>query len=617
MEMIDALTSRKPVRLWPGVLLAVVLLLVRFGVPLVRPDDAIFSILGAAVGGLLILLWWLFFSRAPWSERIGAIVLMAATIFAARYIVHESISGGMMGNMLPLYFGVPFLPLALVAWAAATRRVGWKPRRLALVATMVLACGAFALVRTDGVTGGGLAQMTWRWKPTAEDRLLAQASLEATAPPTVEPPKEAPVAPTAAPAATTAGGPAVPSPKTPSVESREPAAVARAPRRVEWPGFRGPHRDGIVRGVKIDTDWGKRPPAELWRHPVGPGWSSFAVRGDLVYTQEQRGSDELVSAYKLATGEPVWRHRDTVRFWESNAGAGPRGTPTVHNGRLYTFGGTGVVNALNADTGAVVWTRNASKDADVEVPEWGFASSPLVIDDLVVIAAAGRLVAYDSATGDVRWLGPTGGAGYSSPHYTTIDGVPQILLLRGSRTISVAPADGKLLWEHTWQTGVGIVQPGLVADHDVLLTAGDAMGGVGMRRIAVTHGPADWNVQERWTSRGLKPYFNDFAVHEGHAYGFDGSILACIDLADGQRKWKGGRYGSGQLVLLPDEDLLLVLSEEGEVALVKATPDQFTEVARFKAIEGKTWNHPVLVDDILLVRNDHEMAAFRLARAGQ
>jgi outer membrane protein assembly factor BamB len=142
-------------------------------------------------------------------------------------------------------------------------------------------------------------------------------------------------------------------------------------------------------------------------------------------------------------------------------------------------------------------------------------------------------------------------------------------------------------------------------------------GGLGTRRIAVAHGPGGWTTEERWTSNGLKPYFNDFVVHEGHAFGFDGSILACIDLEDGKRKWKGGRYGSGQLVLLPDQDLLLVLSEEGQLALVGATADQFRELARFPAIEGKTWNHPVLVGDVLLVRNGQEMAAFRLSLASR
>ena len=179
----------------------------------------------------------------------------------------------------------------------------------------------------------------------------------------------------------------------------------------------------------------------------------------------------------------------------------------------------------------------------------------------------------------------------------------------------VAPADGALLWEHSWEGGA-IVQPALTADGDVLINAIAITGGMGVRRIAVAHGRGGWTTEERWTSNGLKPYFNDFVVHKAHAFGFDGSILACIDLKDGKRTWKGGRYGNGQLVLLPDQDLLLVLSEEGELALVGANTDQFTELARFPAIEGKTWNHPALVSDILLVRNDREMAAFRLSVTG-
>jgi outer membrane protein assembly factor BamB len=352
----------------------------------------------------------------------------------------------------------------------------------------------------------------------------------------------------------------------------------------------------------------------MWRRPIGPGWSSFAVHGDFIYTQEQRGEEEIVSCYRLTTGEPVWRHSDAVRFWESNAGPGPRGTPTLSNGRVYAFGATGIVNVLDAANGKVLWSRNAATDTGVKVPDWGFASSPLVIDDIVVIAVSGRLIAYDVRTGNQRWMGPEGGAGYSSPHLVTIDGVPQILLLRGSRTISVAPADGTLLWEHIWQPGVGIVQPALAGDGGLLIAIGDAMGAVSMRRLAVSKKPAGWSVEERWTSRGLKPYFNDFVVHKGHAYGFDGSILACIDIEGGERKWKGGRYGNGQLVLLRDQDLLLVLSEEGELALVSATADKFTEIARFPALNSKTWNHPVLVGNILLVRNGEEMAAFRLSR---
>jgi outer membrane protein assembly factor BamB len=284
---------------------------------------------------------------------------------------------------------------------------------------------------------------------------------------------------------------------------------------------------------------------------------------------------------------------------------------------VYTFGATGIVNALDAASGAVLWSRNAASDAGVKSPGWGFASSPLVFGDMVIVAAAGKLVAYDQATGTPRWLGPDGGGdSYSSPELVTFDGVAQIVLMSSFGATSVAPADGALLWKYGWKSDTRIMQPAVTADGNLLITAGDAMGGVGMRRIAIAHGPAGWTAEERWTSAGLKPSFNDSVVHNGYVFGFNGGILACIDVKDGTRKWKGGRYGNGQLVLLRDQDLLLVISEEGELALVKATPDQFTEVAHFPALEGKTWNHPVLAGDRLLVRNGNEMVAFRLSLAG-
>jgi outer membrane protein assembly factor BamB len=204
----------------------------------------------------------------------------------------------------------------------------------------------------------------------------------------------------------------------------------------------------------------------------------------------------------VSTGQPVWQHRDPIRFWESEGGAGPRGTPAVANGRVYAMGATGILNALDASTGARLWSRNVAEDTEAAVPDWGVASSPLVIGDVVIASISGRLAGYDAATGKVKWLGPTGGAGYSSPHLVTIDGVPQVVLLRGSRTVSVSPADGTLLLEHTRQPGVSIVQPAVV-EGDVQLTSGDAMGGHGVRRISVNKGTSGWTVQERWTSRGL------------------------------------------------------------------------------------------------------------------
>src|SRR5262245_61139548 len=592
------MTESKPLRLWPGVLFAGLAVL---GYLLVVARQYInYGILVGLVGGLLILLWWLFFSRARWYERIGAIVLIAGATYAQKYFVHPSIAGGAMGYMSYI-LAVPMLSTALVGWAAVGRRLSPSPAAAAVLGAAVLGCLPWMVLRTGGMSGTGMPDIQWRWSTTPEERLLAQASDE----------------PVAAPAPAAASAPAVEAPKAavPDAASKaEPAAprpIVKA-KPAEWPGFRGPDRNDVVRGVSIETDWSQSPPAEIWRRAVGPGWSSFAVNGDLIYTQEQRGGDEVVSCYRKSTGAPVWRHRDATRFWESNAGAGPRGTPTVVDGRVYALGATGVLNSLDAVTGAVIWSRNAATDVRAKIPFWGISSSPLVVDDVVIVAAGGRLAAYDILTGQPRWSGPNGGGSYSSPHLATIDGVTQVLFLTAPGAIAVDPASGKVLWEHAWQGGA-IVQPAFTADGDVLVNAISMSGGEGMRRLAVARSGTTWTAQEKWTSRGLKPYFNDFVVHKGHAYGFDGTILSCIDLADGTRKWKGGRFGAGQLVLLADQDLMLLISEDGELALVSATPDGFEELGRAPALDGKTWNHLVLVGNTVLVRNDREMAAFRLA----
>jgi outer membrane protein assembly factor BamB len=594
--MDGSLTPRTPLRLWPGVAAAIALVVLRFVLPAVIPDAILIGLLGGLVCAVIILVWWLFFSRAPWLERLGAILVMVASLLVARQIVDVSIRGGMMGMMLPV-FSVFILPPVLVLWAVVTRGRSDIVRRAAMVVMLFGAVASFGLLRTNGVWGGG-ADLEWRWTPTAEERLLAAPEEKMTPPP-------APTAPTVADAVPSVT-PVPSAPSVPSVASASPSSSADA----RWPGFRGPDRDSVIRGVTINTDWTTSPPVEVWRRAIGPGWSSFAVVGDRIYTQEQRGEDEIVACYNLNTGAPIWRHRDPVRFWESNAGAGPRGTPTVSNGRVYAFGATGLVNALDAATGARIWSHNAAADTSTEVPMWGFSSSPLVIDDVVIVTTAGTLVAYGAGNGQLRWKGPARGGGYSSPHRVTIDGVVQVVQLSGAGATSVAPADGTVLWTHDWEGG--IVQPAVTSDDHILITNAGMTGGQGMRKLAVARGASGWTVEERWTSNGLKPYFNDYVVHKGHAYGFDGNILAAIDLADGKRKWKGGRYGEGQLVLLADQDLLLVLSEEGDVALVNAAPDQYKEVARFTAIEGKTWNHPVVVGNLLLVRNGEEMAAFRL-----
>jgi len=561
--------QQRSLRLKAGIIIAILTILVRFGIPSVFPMAAAVGVLGGLLGGLLILVWWAFFSQAPRTERWVAVVLMIIAIVLTSQLIHESLSTGMQGMMFPSYV-LPILTAAFVAWAVLSRHLTNKLRWILMIVTIVFACGMWTLLRSDGISGHSVADIKWRWAETSEEQLLAQTARESM----------------------------VPSSNTATMESE-----------AEWPGFRGPERDGIVHGTSISTDWSASPPSELWRQPIGPGCSSFAVHGNLIYTQEQRGEEEVVSCYTLTTGDPVWKHSDEARFWDSHAGAGPRSTPSLSGGLVYTLGATGILNVLDARDGAVVWSRNAATDTNTEVPEWGFSSSPLVTADVVVVALAGTLVAYDLTSGNQRWVGAEGGKGYSSPHLFEIDGIPQVLLMNDLGAISVAPENGTLLWEYPWPHSDRILQPARCADGDILLSTGM---GKGMRRLKVTREAGGWIIEERMSSVQLKSYFNDFVVHKDLAFGFSGPFVECVDIIEGGRKWKSSRYG-GQLILLADQDLLVVLTEKGELALLKATSDKFTELSRFQAIEGKTWNHPVMVGDILLVRNSLEMAAFQLS----
>ncbi len=372
--------------MWPGVLAVAVQWLAFFVLPSILPDAILYGVLGAAGCGVAVLVWWLFFSRAPWSERLGAIVLIVVGLVATSRFIDKSIAGGMMGLMLPM-FSIPVMSLALVAGAVAGSRLSDGLRRAAMVTAILLGCGAFTLVRTNGLSGKG-SDFAWRWSKTREERLLAQPGGQLSS---------LPAAPPALPPAPALAKMPGERPVTHHPKDR-PVALSSTPAAVEpvaiWPGFRGPGRNSVIPGTRINADWSTSPPVKLWRREIGPGWSSFAVRGDLIYTQEQRGEDEFVTCYNATTGNPVWAHHDVARFWESNAGAGPRATPTLHDGHVYTFGATGIVNALDARDGAVLWSRNAASDAGVKTPELGVRE----------LAAGRRRLRHRSRLGQARRL---------------------------------------------------------------------------------------------------------------------------------------------------------------------------------------------------------------------
>lgn len=521
------------------------------------------------ITSLILVGWWLRAKAVPRKDRFGGLALVA--VLLALVVLVQPNQGIFM-----LAYALPVTLTALVLLFAVTFPLAWPPRRWAALLLVFLCAGYFATQRVETIGGNLYPVIAWRWSPDAEARSAALA-------------KEI-----------TQGTATLPAAITPS----------------DWPAFRGPNRDNRVLGVQFATDWTATPPKELWRKEVGPAWSSFALVGDYLFTQEQRGEEEFVTCHEASTGKEVWSNRVSARF-EDAMGLGPRATPAYDRGKLFAVGATGTFQCLDAATGSVLWTQDLSGDGGKDFPLYGFASSPLVVGDLVMVYACGAgkklLTAYDIATGTEAWTAAADTRGYSSPQLSVIDGQPQVLLAHSKGLQSFAPASGAMLWAHDWpyNTYPRCTQPAVSEDGLVLV---GTSGETGARYIDVSYTDDTWQAKEAWTNNKFRPYFNDGVYHEGHFYGFDGNRLNCIDLKTGEAKWQGSRYG-GQIIVIADMDLLLILGEKGEVALVSATPDAFTEVSTFKVLTGKTWNHPVVRDGRLYVRNSAEMACFELPGA--
>ncbi|MFQ5528159.1 MAG: PQQ-binding-like beta-propeller repeat protein [Thermoanaerobaculia bacterium] len=382
----------------------------------------------------------------------------------------------------------------------------------------------------------------------------------------------------------------------------------------DWPEFRGPQRDGVVPGevvAGLDLEWGARPPAESWRRAIGRGWSSFAVVGDLACTQDQVGELERVVCLDAPTGRTVWVHSEETRFEEIAGGAGPRATPLIHDGRLYALGATGRLNCLAAQTGKRIWSADIS-GGDGAAPEWGFASSPLIHDELVYVSPAGangiRMLALDRRSGERVWQGVGEYQGYSSAQLAVLGGTPQLLLFDGGGLVSYEPRTGEELWSYDWSSEPPrVAQPHVATGDTVIIGMGY---GRGTRSLHVSRRHESWFVKERWATSRFKPKFNDFVIRAGHIFGLDEGILVCIDALSGERLWKGGRYGYGQLLLLGE--VLLIVTESGDLVLVEASTSGHNELARIQALTGKTWAHPALARGRLFVRNGNETASYDL-----
>lgn len=570
--------SATNLRIWPAVALLMVFWTCLWANHNVELSNAARFLSRLAAYGVLLLAfmgWWLTRSAITWRDRFLAVTVVIATGVATNLIADKSI------NWFGLFLGAfPYVFTAWTAWLLVARSFTLPVQRAGFCVAILLVFGYFALLRFDGLDAAQRGEFSWRWTPTKEQQFLVSHG----------------------------------------ASSKQPSAQV-APDTNPWtpqPGdcleYRGPQRDGVISGIAIEADWTEHPPKLLWRQKIGPAWSGLiAVDGHIV-TQEQRGDVEAVVCYDAATGNEIWAHQDPVRFEEGLSGAGPRGTPTFSDGRIYAFGAKGLLNCLAAESGAVVWSHDAAADAGVtpaDMPQWGYSVSPLVVDGLVVVFAGGAqekgILAYQAVDGKLAWTRASGKQSYSSPQLVTLDGQKQIVMHDNLALVGLNIPDGAVLWEFPSgsEMSLPMLQPHAVSADRLAISTEP-----GAALLDVKHEGNKWNVITVWTANNFRPGFSDFVIHNECLYGLDDGVLCCFDLETGKRLWKKGRLGHGQVLLLADQNLMLVSSDKGEIILVSADREGYKELGRFPAIDGKTWNGPVLAGGRLFLRNGEEIAAF-------
>jgi outer membrane protein assembly factor BamB len=564
--------------MWPAFVLMAIIVLCRYVPRFIEGASSQFwyvPVFFPLLASVLMLIWWLAGSRSTWREKLIGFFGFIVAVTVIVLLSHPSMRG-----LLTIYLTLPLGMIGFGLGAYFRRHRPAKPRVSGALLGAVLAMSITLFLQNFGITGAYAFELHSRW---------------ASAPGVGSWTKSAPA-------------------KAEGAGAKIETAIANA----EWPGFRGADRMGHTKPPKLATDWKANPPKLLWKKPVGAGWSSFAVAGAYAFTQEQRGPSEVVVCYEVATGNEVWAQQREARFDEAMGGPGPRATPTLADGAVFVTSALGVLQRLKASTGEVVWQQDfKSLSGRKELPMWGYAASPLVTNSLVIIYAGGEgdkgVMAFDAASGQPKWSVACGPESYSSPQLSKVLGEETLLLLTNDGLLFLDPATGQVRLNYEWKfQGYRALQPTVIGEDTILLPTPMSEG---TRAIRVSKKGDQLVAEELWTSKQLKTDFSDLIAHNGYLYGIDGSMFSCLDLKTGARAWKGGRYGKGESLLLDSSDQILIAAEDGRVVLLQADPTAHKEITSFPALQGKTWNHPVLVGDKLLVRNATEAACYALPLA--
>lgn len=565
----------RPLRIWIPVILLVLMGLSKFVADWVEDGPAMIWMVpafGPLLGGLGIILWWLMFSRARWTERLVGFIGIILVITIVVLLMHPTMLGAPV-TVITVPLGITGFAIGSILFA---RILAFKRTLLCLVAAFVGA-GFTLTLQNFGTRGDFSFEFDWRWNTSPEEQFLAEQADRIN---------------------------------NDTVDSTIEAEELIDP---PWPGFRGPNRDGVQAHTTI-PEGGPQGLEELWRIKVGPGWSSFAATKNLLFTQEQRGDTECVVCYRAGTGQEVWSSSIASRFFEALGGLGPRATPTLHDGKIYALGAEGNLRCLDAVNGNEIWMQDLRTVAQAPTPMWGFSSSPLVAKGLVAVHAGGSgdngVVAFDTSTGDVRWKARSGKMSYGSLQLLRVAEKNYFAILSDEGAQFFEPETGTIKLDYRWQhSGYRALQPQLIDGNKLLIPTGM---GSGTRLVELSEKDDNLDGEEIWTSRDMKSDFNDLVVYDGNLYGFDSQIFACISGETGERQWKAGRYGKGQVLLLKDRGLLLVATEKGGLVLLRATPEEHEEIINIQAFSGKTWNHPIVIDNRIYMRNAEEAVCYQI-----
>jgi len=375
------------------------------------------------------------------------------------------------------------------------------------------------------------------------------------------------------------------------------ALLAATSPAADWPQWRGLSRDGIS-SEKVSAAWPAEGPKVLWREAVGTGFSSISVSQGRVYTMGNTNNEDTIWCFEAGTGKRIWQRTYAAQLGPQWYEGGPGATPTVSGNRVFTISKWGDVFCLDAAKGTVLWQRDLRRDG-VKPNRWGFAGSPLVWGDLVILNAGTAGIALDRSTGRIVWSNGTNAAGYASPTRFAAGGREAVLIFAAKHLIALEPKSGRELWRQFWETAWDTNNTDPLTHGDDIFISSFSRG-CGL--LSVANGKPEFTYTNSVLHNNLSP---GILLGE-YLYAFNGEAkkdtdFRCIHVPTGQLKWTAKDPAFGSLILAGDK--LIVLSEKGELLLGQASPEEFKPLARAKVLSGLCWTPPALADGRLYVRN--------------